>query len=151
LSGKAAKRATSTSPLLSTPPPSKRLRSLVTPAISSFLTPLSSVSILTFSSHGSYKHGMNQAINEVLHVGLTLASIEFAPSHMTSNTGLCHLLIPEVLQLQEQSKLVLVLSMTNCCGHIACGTCQSLLSIFLMFASVEFSTCRPVCLFLFSG
>jgi hypothetical protein len=32
---------------------------------------------------------------------------------MTSNMGLCHLLVPEVLQLQEQSKLVLVLSMTS--------------------------------------
>jgi hypothetical protein len=32
---------------------------------------------------------------------------------MTSNTGLRRLLVPEVLQLQEQSKLVLVLSMTS--------------------------------------
>jgi hypothetical protein len=59
-------------------------------------------------------HGTNQAINEVLYDGLTPTSIEFAPSRMTSNMGLCCLLIPEVLQLQEQSKLgVLVLSMTS--------------------------------------
>ncbi len=32
---------------------------------------------------------------------------------MTSNMGLHRFLVPEVLQLQEQSKLVLVLSMTS--------------------------------------
>jgi hypothetical protein len=58
-------------------------------------------------------HGTNQAINEVLYDGLTPTSIEFVPSCMISNTGLRPLLIPEVLQLPEQSKLVLVLSMTS--------------------------------------
>jgi hypothetical protein len=114
LARKAVKRASSPSPLMSTPPPSKRLRSLVTPALGSFSTPSSSVSSLTFSSHGSYKHGTNQAITEVLYGdGLTPTSIEFSTSRMTSNTGLRRLLVPEVLQLQEQSKLVLVLSMTS--------------------------------------
>jgi hypothetical protein len=80
----------------------------VTPAISSFSTPSSSVLSLTFCSHGSYKYGINQAINEVLYDGLTPTSIEFVSSRMTSNMGLCCLLIPEVLQLQEQSKPVLV-------------------------------------------
>jgi hypothetical protein len=113
LARKAVKRAPSPSPLSSTPPPSKRHFSLVTQAVSSFLMPSSSILNLTFSSHGSYKNGMKQAINEVLYDGSTPTPIECASSLMTSNIGLCCLLIPEVLQLQDQSKLVLVLSMTS--------------------------------------
>jgi hypothetical protein len=64
-------------------------------------------------SCGSYKYGTNQAMNEVLYDGSTPTSIEFASSLMTFNMGLPHLLIPKVLQLQEQSKPVLVLSMTS--------------------------------------
>jgi hypothetical protein len=75
--------------------------------------PSSSISSLTFSSHGSNKYyGTHQAINEVLY-GSTPTSFEFASSLMPSNMGLCCLLIPEVLQLQEQSKLVLLLSSTS--------------------------------------
>jgi hypothetical protein len=56
---------------------------------------------------------MDQAINEVLY-GLTPTTIGFASSPLTtSKMGLCCLIIPEVLQLQEQSKLVLVISMTS--------------------------------------
>jgi hypothetical protein len=101
---KAVKRAPSPSPLLSTLPPSKRCHSLVTPAASSILTPSSSISSsLTFSSPGSYhsNFGSNQAIiNQVLY-GKTPTSIVFPSSLTTSNMGLCHFLIPEVLQLQE--------------------------------------------------
>jgi hypothetical protein len=74
--------------------------------------PSSSILNLTFSSHGSYKYGTNQAINEVLS-GSAPTSFEFAFSLTTSNMGLCCLLIPEVLQVQEQSKLVLVVSTTS--------------------------------------
>ncbi len=57
-----------------------------------------------------YKKGMNEAINEVLY-GPTPTSVEFASSLTTSKMGICCLLIPQVLQ--EQSQLVLLLSMAS--------------------------------------
>jgi hypothetical protein len=53
-------------------------------------------------------------LNEVLYGGSSpTSSFEFASSLTPSNMGLHHLLLPEVLQLQEQSKLVLVLATTS--------------------------------------
>jgi hypothetical protein len=77
------------------------------------MTLSSSISSLTFSSHGSYNGGgsTNQAIN--LYRGNTPTSIQVSLPLTTSNMGFCHLLLPEVLQLREQTKLVLVLAMTS--------------------------------------
>jgi hypothetical protein len=92
---------------------SKRHRSLVTPAASSVSTPSSSISRLSFSSAGSSKFGTNQApLDDVLY-GETSTLVVVASSLSKSNMGLRRLLIPEVLQLQENTKLVLVLSMTS--------------------------------------
>jgi hypothetical protein len=96
-------------------PPSKNRRSLATPAPSYNTMLLSSISSLTFSSHGSYNGGggTNQAINDILYGGDTPTSIQVSSPLTTSNMGLCCNLLPEVLQLRKQTKLVLVLAMTS--------------------------------------
>jgi hypothetical protein len=77
--------------------------------------PLSSISSLKLSSHGSYNGGggTNQTINDILYGGNTPTSIQVSLPLTTSNMGLRRLLLPEVLQLREQTKLVLVLAMTS--------------------------------------
>jgi hypothetical protein len=74
------------------------------------MSPSSSISSLTQSTRGD----TNQAIRDVLY-GFTESSIEVpsTPSLSTGNLGLCCLLIPDVLQLQEEDSIVLVLSPTS--------------------------------------
>jgi hypothetical protein len=76
------------------------------------LTPTSStVSSLTQSSGGG---GTNQAIQDVLY-GVTQPTTEVSSSELlsTSNLGLRRLLVPDILQLQDDDKIVLVLSMSS--------------------------------------
>jgi hypothetical protein len=70
----------------------------------------STISSLTQSTQGD----TNQAIQDVPY-GVTESSIEVPsnPSLSTGNLGLHHLLIPDVLQLQEEDSIVLVLPPTS--------------------------------------
>jgi hypothetical protein len=74
------------------------------------MSPLSTISSLTQSTCGN----TNQAIQDVL-FGVNESAIEVpsTPSLSTGNLGLRRLLIPDVLQLQEEDLIVLVLSPTS--------------------------------------
>jgi hypothetical protein len=82
------------------------------PTTSNFLPSQSStISSLTQSSQG---RDTNQAIQDVMYGEDTQSSFKMGSSLLsTSNLGLRHLLIPNILQLQEQDKLVIVLSPTS--------------------------------------
>jgi hypothetical protein len=115
LSRKSNKRAASPSPLShsATLPPKRRCSMVTLPTNSVFLPMLrlSTFSSLTHSSQG----GTNQAIHDVLYGDDTQSSndISFHPALSTWNLGLCRLLVPDVLQLNEEDKIVLVLSSTS--------------------------------------
>jgi hypothetical protein len=74
------------------------------------MSPSSTISSLTQSTRGD----TNQAIRDVLY-GVNDSGIEVpsTPSLSTGNLGLRRLLIPDVLQLQEEDSIVLVLSQTS--------------------------------------
>jgi hypothetical protein len=107
---KANKRASSPSPLSCVPPSSKRRRSMVMTPDTAMMSPSSTISSLTQSTRGD----TNQAIRDVLY-GVNDSGIEVpsTPSLSTGNLGLRRLLIPDVLQLQEEDSIVLVLSQTS--------------------------------------
>jgi hypothetical protein len=129
LSRKANKRVSSPSPLSSPPLTSKHQRLMVMPPATSTFLPLqsSTTSSLTQSSWG---HDTNQAIQDVLYGEETESSFETGPILLTSNLGLRCLLTPNILQLQEQDKLVIVLCPVSCLlpvykGFIHQDVCQT--------------------------
>ena len=112
LARKANKRTSSQMPPTSTPPPSKRRRSLVTPPTANVLLLSQSSTISSLTSASS----TNEAINAVLYGRQDSYQIDDV-SHTTAlttwNLGLRCLLVPDVLELNKDDKIVIVLSTTS--------------------------------------
>jgi hypothetical protein len=100
----------------------------VAPLTSIITTPLQSSSI---SSLIQSSGGTNQAIQDVLHgESQSLIEVCSSPLFSTLNLVLRRLLVPDVLQLQVDDKIVLVLSTTSHLlplykGAILQGICQN--------------------------
>jgi hypothetical protein len=112
LARKAKKRAPPNSPFLCTPPP-KRRRSPVAASSYAVSTPSqsSTVSSLTQSS----SQDTNHAIQEVLFGCTEPTNLDVGSTTLlsTSNLGLRRLLVPDILALQDEDRIVLVLSKSS--------------------------------------
>jgi hypothetical protein len=108
------KRASSPTPDSTSPPSSssKRRRLLVSPSDSTILIPSESSTVSSLTQ----PNDTNQAILDVLYGGSQepKRKVRFTPTLLsTLNLGLRRLLVPDILQLQEEDKIVVVLSISS--------------------------------------